>query len=196
VGLVSATAFVVLALAVVALPSVPGDEVARQWLITASSPAVVEALRVINHAGSWRLLLPATLLILLAFPRARGRWWIWTGLMLAAPVAEGLLKIVIGRPRPEDTSMGFPSGHANAAAAFFGAAMYLAGSLPPRARIPVRIGAALVIVLVAVARVVLRAHWPSDALAGIALGLAFASTAAILAGLDRPSDTGTDYLTK
>ena len=37
------------------------------------------------------------------------------------------------------------------------------------------------IVLVAVARVILRAHWPSDALGGIALGLALASAAALLA---------------
>jgi len=36
-------------------------------------------------------------------------------------------------------------------------------------------------VLVAVARVILRAHWPMDALAGIALGLTFASLAALLA---------------
>jgi membrane-associated phospholipid phosphatase len=196
VGLVSATAFVALALAVLALPAIPGDEASRQWLLAAASPAVVEALRVINYAGSWRLLLPATLLIILAFPRARKRWWIWIGLMLAAPAVEGLLKIVIGRPRPEDASMGFPSGHANAAAAFFGAVIYLAGSLSPAARVPLRIAAALVIALVAVARVVLRAHWPSDALGGVALGLAFASGAAILAGLGTPSDSAADYLTK
>jgi undecaprenyl-diphosphatase len=108
--------------------------------------------------------------------------------MLAAPGAEGLLKIVIGRPRPEDASMGFPSGHATAAAAFFGAVIYLAGSLPSTARVVVRVGAALLIVLVATARVVLRAHWPSDTVAGIALGLAFASAAALLAGLDTSAD--------
>jgi membrane-associated phospholipid phosphatase len=98
------------------------------------------------------------------------------------------LKIVIGRARPEDASMGFPSGHATAAAAFFGAVIYLAGSLPTAARILVRIGAALVIVLVALARVVLRAHWPSDAVAGIALGLGFASAAALVAELATPAD--------
>jgi membrane-associated phospholipid phosphatase len=35
----------------------------------------------------------------------------------------------------------------------------------------------VVILLVGVARVVLRAHWPSDVLAGIALGLALAAAA-------------------
>ena len=77
--------------------------------------------------------------------------------------------------------MGFPSGHATAAAAFFGAVIYLVGSTPPRVRVIVRAGAVLLIVLVAVARVILRAHWPMDALAGIALGLTFASLAALLA---------------
>ena len=183
VGLVSAGGFVALALAAIALPLVPGDDVVRQWLLSVASPPVVEALRVLNYAGSWRLLLPATLLILVASPRARNRWWIWIGLMLAAPGAEGVMKILIGRARPEEVSMGFPSGHATAAAAFFGAVIYLAGSLPVTVRVLVRVGAGLVIVLVAVARVVLRAHWPSDALAGIALGLAFASIAAMVAGL-------------
>ena len=137
----------------------------------------------INYAGSWRVLFPATLLLLVAFPQARRRWWVWISLMLAAPAAEGLLKILIGRARPEDLSMGFPSGHATAAAAFFGAVIYLAASLPRPARTVVRAGSVLLIVLVALARVILRAHWPTDALAGIALGLAFASLAALLAGL-------------
>ena len=181
--LAGAAGFLALALAVIALPSVPGDVAAREWLLGAASPAAVTALRVINYAGSWRVLFPATLLLLLAFPLARRRWWVWVGLMLAAPAAEGLLKILIGRARPEDVSMGFPSGHATAAAAFFGAVIYLAGSLPAPARVLVRVGAVLVIVLVALARVVLRAHWPADALAGIALGLAFASIAAMLARL-------------
>jgi len=181
--LAGAGGFLVLALAVLALPSVPGDLAAREWLLDVASPAVVAGLRVINYAGSWRVLFPATLLLLVAFPYARRRWWVWVGLMLAAPAAEGLLKILVGRARPEEASMGFPSGHATAAAAFFGAVIYLAGSLPAPARVVVRAGAVLVIVLVALARVVLRAHWPTDTLAGIALGLAFTSAAAILAGL-------------
>ena len=43
------------------------------------------------------------------------------------------------------------------------------------------------IVLVAVARVVLRAHWPSDAVGGIALGLALAAAAVILDEAGSPS---------
>ena len=77
--------------------------------------------------------------------------------------------------------MGFPSGHATAAAAFFGAVIYLAGSLRPPVRLAVRAASVVLIVLVALARVILRAHWPSDVLAGIALGLALAAAAGLLA---------------
>ena len=165
--LAGAAGFLLLTLAVIVFPTVPGDEAARNWLLGLATPPVVATLRVINEAGSWRVLLPASLLLLVAFPRARRRWWIWGGLMVAAPIAEGLLKILIGRPRPEELSMGFPSGHATAAAAYFGALFYLAETLPPLARALVRTGAVLTVMLVAVARVVLRAHWPVDTLAGI-----------------------------
>jgi undecaprenyl-diphosphatase len=178
--LASAGCFLALTLAVLLVDPFPGDAAARSWVLGYGSPAVVRAARAVNYLGSWRVLLPATLVLLVAFPRARARWWLWVGLLLAAPAAEGLLKIVIGRARPEEASMGFPSGHATAAAAFFGAVIYLAGSLPPPARIGVRAASLVLVVLVALARIILRAHWPVDTLAGIALGLFFASLATML----------------
>jgi membrane-associated phospholipid phosphatase len=179
--LVSAGVFLALALAVLLLEPFPGDAAARLWVLGYESPALVQVMRVINYLGNWRVLFPATVLLVFAFPKARARWWIWVGLMLAAPSAEGLLKILIARARPEAVSVGFPSGHATAAAAFFGALIYLAAALPPRARVAVRAASVLLIVLVCVARIILRAHWPVDTLAGAALGLALASLASLLA---------------
>jgi undecaprenyl-diphosphatase len=138
-------------------------------------------MRVINVAGDWKFLLPATLLLLGLFDRARRTWWVWVALMVAAPLAEGALKIVVGRPRPEAPSYGFPSGHATAAAAYFGALLYLSEPLRPPRRMIVRALAVVMIVLVGIARVMLRAHWPSDVLGGFALGLALASAATVLA---------------
>jgi len=187
--LAGAGGFLALALAVTTLASVPGDAAVREALLALAAPPVLAAMRVINYAGSWQLLLPASLLLLLAFGRARERWYVWVGLMIVAPATEGILKMLVGRPRPEAASMGFPSGHATAAAAFFGAVFYLAESLRPPARRLVRVAALVIIVLVATARVMLRAHWPSDALAGIALGLALASGAALAAGLGTSRET-------
>jgi undecaprenyl-diphosphatase len=174
-------AFLVLAAAVMLLGAVPADAAVRDALLALASPRMVDAMRVVNGAGDWRLLLPGTVALFLVFRRARERWWVWVALMAAAPLMETVFKHLVGRPRPEGVALSFPSGHATAAAAFFGAVMLLAGPLPPRARTWVRGLAGLMIVLVALARVMLRAHWPSDALAGVALGLALAAAAGLLA---------------
>lgn len=180
-GLATAT-LLSLMVAALLLGTLPMDAAIRDALLAWTAPSVVAALRVINSAGDWRVLLPGTVLLFVVFPRARSHWWVWLTLMVAAPISEGLLKHAIGRPRPEDASLGFPSGHAAAAAAFFGAVIYLAGSLRrPWMRSAVRAAAVTVIVLVAVARVVLRAHWPSDVVAGVALGLGLASVSALVA---------------
>lgn len=180
--------FVALAGLVALLGAFSVDVAARDAMLALASPALVAVLRVVNYAGAWPVLLPATLLLYVVFPRARARWWAWPALMIVAPLAEGGLKLLLGRPRPEGTALGFPSGHATAAAAFFGAVLYLAGSLPRGAALVVRALAGVMIALVGLARVILRAHWPSDAVGGIALGLALASLAALVAsgGVEDP----------
>jgi membrane-associated phospholipid phosphatase len=181
--LVSGLSFVALALAVVWFGILPFDRPLRASVLALASPSLLAVMRVVNYAGAWQVLLPGTLLLFVVFARARPSWWVWLALMIAAPLAEWSLKLAIGRPRPEGLALGFPSGHATAAAAFFGAVLYLAGTLTGGARWTLRVVAVTAIAAVALARVMLRAHWPSDALAGIALGLALASAAAIVASL-------------
>lgn len=173
--------FVVLAFAVALLGTLPFDGPTRETMLALASPPVLTAMHIVNYAGAWQVLLPGTALLFVVFPRARASWWVWLVLMVAAPLAEVSLKFIVGRPRPEGLAFGFPSGHATAAAAFFGAVLYLAGTLPGAARWILRALALTAIVAVAVARVMLRAHWPSDTLGGIALGLALASAAALVA---------------
>jgi membrane-associated phospholipid phosphatase len=184
VFLVSGGLFLALAVLVALVGVFPGDLAVRDTLLALATPPLVAFLRLVNRAGHWRVLLPGTLL-LYVLPRARVHWMIWPAMMLSAPICEGLLKITVARPRPEGVAYGFPSGHATAAAAFFGAVIYLSGFLAPRSRAALRLGAATMLILVALARVVLRAHWPSDVLGGIALGLALASAAALLDSLER-----------
>ncbi|HZT10542.1 MAG TPA: hypothetical protein VFB09_05870, partial [Actinomycetota bacterium] len=85
--LASAGCFLVLALAVLLVDPFPGDASARLWVLGFGSPGVLQVARLINHLGSWQVLLPLTLGLFMAFPRARRRWWIWLGLMIAAPAA-------------------------------------------------------------------------------------------------------------
>lgn len=185
---VSAAAFVLLALAALLLPT-PAVEVAlRHALLRLDAGIGAGLLRTIDHAGTWRVILPGSLLVFALSRQARARCWVWVVALLAAPTAETLFKFAIGRPRPEALTMGFPSGHATAAAAFFGSAIYLAASLPRAARYWVRALAIACILLVGIGRVALGAHWPTDALAGMALGISLASAARLLA--DSPDRTG------
>jgi undecaprenyl-diphosphatase len=179
--LLTAGCFAALSVAVLLAGANPADAAVRDGVLGFASPVMVAVMRVVTLLGHAWVLAPGTLLLFVVFPEARARWWVWVSLMLVAPAAESTFKYLIGRPRPFDASFGFPSGHATAAAAFFGAVIYLAGSLPPRARGPVRFLAGLAILLVGLSRVMLRAHWPSDVLGGVALGLFLASAAALLA---------------
>lgn len=184
--LVPLAAFLALA-AVAFFAGVPvEDPWLRQLVLAHAPPPVIAVMHWVNYVGTWRVLLPAAPL-LLCFARTRRRWWLWLALLVWAPALEVVLKPVIGRPRPESPAFGFPSGHATAATVYLGALIYAVGDLRPLARRAARAAAAGLIVLVGVARVVLRAHWPSDVLGGIALGLAcVVATALIAASIDRP----------
>jgi undecaprenyl-diphosphatase len=179
----SVLTFVVLAGAALLLPTHAWELAVRQALVGLDQGGMSTLLRTVDQAGTWKVILPGTLIAFAVLPHARARWWVWTVAFLVAPAAETFFKFAIGRPRPEDVSMGFPSGHATAAAAFFGALIYLLGPLPAGPRRVGRGLAVLCVALVAIGRVALRAHWPSDAVAGVALGLALASAAQLIASM-------------
>jgi membrane-associated phospholipid phosphatase len=178
---VAAALFVALALVILLAGTPSADVAVREGLLGMASPGVVAVMRLVTYAGAWYVLFPGTVMLVAALPAARRQWWIWCVLMVVAPIAEWVFKNLVRRARPEATSFAFPSGHATAAAAFFGAVVYLAGNLPRRAALVVRVVALAGIVLVGLSRIVLRKHWPADVLAGIALGLALTSVAVLIA---------------
>jgi len=101
-----------------------------------------------------------------------------------AIVLNGILKGVFQRQRPnifewgtEVFSSSFPSGHAMSAAVVYGTIAYLAGRLQRThwARLVTTIVAITLIVLIAASRIYLGVHYPSDILAGMAVGFAWAA---------------------
>jgi undecaprenyl-diphosphatase len=104
--------------------------------------------------------------------------------LAGAAFACAVTKSLVGRTRPPvslhlvtENDASFPSGHAtNSAAVFFAiafvAALYLLRR--PIARAATILAAALLSGSVGISRLVLGVHWPSDVLAGWALGLAVA----------------------
>jgi undecaprenyl-diphosphatase len=98
-------------------------------------------------------------------------------------VLDGILKLGFNRPRPSifipavhTVSSSFPSGHAMSAAVVYSTVAYLAARLHKRrwARWLVMTAAFIVIALISISRLYLGVHYPSDVLAGVAIGLAWA----------------------
>lgn len=98
-------------------------------------------------------------------------------------VLNEVLKLGFNRPRPSifvpevhTVSSSFPSGHAMSAAIVYGTVAYLAARLHKRtwARALVMTAALIVIALISLSRMYLGVHYPSDVVAGVAIGLAWA----------------------
>jgi undecaprenyl-diphosphatase len=92
-------------------------------------------------------------------------------------VVAQLAKDLAGRPRPPgalttaSTAASFPSGHAVAVMAGVLALLTIsAGMFTPRGRTAAKALGALLVIAVGAARVILNAHYPSDVVAGWALG--------------------------
>jgi undecaprenyl-diphosphatase len=110
-------------------------------------------------------------------------------LLAGAAIGERLmvepLKEWIARPRPAveplwlmPQNFAYPSGHAaNAAAAFVGVALF---AIPGRFRWAVTVAAFVLAFLVGCSRIYLGVHWPSDVVAGWALGLLCVGVAACI----------------
>lgn len=103
--------------------------------------------------------------------------------VVGGTVLSNVLKLGFGRPRPSFgsidailTSASFPSGHSTmAAVVYLTIGALIARMRPdPRVRAYVLFLAVLVTLIVGISRIYLGVHWPSDVLAGWAIGAAWA----------------------
>jgi membrane-associated phospholipid phosphatase len=164
-----------------ALGPLPGDVAVRALVRAQLGSEAGPLFHGVNRGGTWLVLLPATALLFALSAHARRRWWLWCAVLVLAPVIEDGWKVLVGRTRPEGPALGFPSGHATAAAAYVVSALYLLGRAPLGRGGRVLVGAIVVVAFgvgVGAARLALDAHWVSDVVGGWALGAACAAGAA------------------
>jgi undecaprenyl-diphosphatase len=151
------------------------------------------ALTALAHGASWLgrsvVLVPAAILIVVgatALRRPMAGLAVLAG-VLGAIIVQNIEKAIVNRPRPpvqrleHVASTSFPSGHATESTAFF---LVLAAALltvlaPRWARRLVAATTLVVIVAVALSRVYLGVHYPTDVVAGMLLGAAWATITAL-----------------
>ena len=168
----------------------------HRWVV--AHPAVVTAARVVTAAGSPVAMNVLTAVAAVVFWARRHRAWALAlvAVRSAELLLETLLKAVVDRPRPMfdaplalASSSSFPSGHSAGTAAVVGLLAFLVIESwrgPTVGRVLVALAGSAFALAVALSRVLLGVHYPSDVLAGLLLGLGCAAVvAATLAGRDR-----------
>jgi membrane-associated phospholipid phosphatase len=145
---------------------------------------VAYPLELINaSAGIWQVVLGAVAIIALFIFERRAGWLMLIGSV--SSLLDNLIKLLISRQRPPadlvhilnpTTGFSFPSGHA---VFFTWLSFMVAFALAPRVKPSYRpilwVAAGLVILLTCIARVWAGAHWPSDVLGGVLLGIGWSA---------------------
>jgi membrane-associated phospholipid phosphatase len=145
---------------------------------------VVYPMELINaSAGIWQVVIGAVAVVGLFILERRAGWLMLIGSI--SSLFDNLIKLVISRQRPPadlvhilspTTGFSYPSGHA---VFFTWMSFMIAVSLAPRIRPVFRpalwIAAVIVIVLTCIARVWAGAHWPSDVIGGVLLGIGWSA---------------------
>ncbi len=155
------------------------QEVARQ-----RSAALTTVAKAVTWAGSAYLLVPLALVCCVVLVRAglRREAVAVVASLGGAMLISDIVKLLVSRPRPPVehlqavTGSSFPSGHATQASAFW-FSLVLAAHAARAAPLLTRSLAAVAVLLVAavaLSRVYLGVHYPSDVIAGVLLGTGWA----------------------
>jgi len=145
---------------------------------------VVYPMELINaSAGIWQVLIGAVAILALFVVERRAGWLMLIGSI--SSLLDNIIKLVISRQRPPadlvhilspTTGFSFPSGHA---VFFTWMSFMIAVSIAPKIRPSYRpilwIVAVMVIVLTCISRVWAGAHWPSDVIGGVLLGIGWSA---------------------
>lgn len=161
------------------------DDAVLRWIGEHRSPTLEPIMLEITLLGTGSVVIALVAVTALFLWLTRHRYS--AILLLVATVGgillNNLLKIGFGRPRPElfewgthVVSLSFPSGHAMSSAVVYGTVAYLAARLQRRLvhRVLTLMAAGIIILLICITRLYLGVHYPSDVIAGVIIGLAWA----------------------
>jgi membrane-associated phospholipid phosphatase len=169
---------------VVANDVLPFDVPIARFIQQQNWGPVVYPMELINaSAGIWQVVIGAVAVVGLFILERRAGWLMLIGSV--SSLLDNLIKLVISRQRPPadlvhilspTTGFSFPSGHA---VFFTWMSFMIAVSIAPKIKPVFRpilwLVVAVVIVLTCISRVSAGAHWPSDVMGGVLLGLGWSA---------------------
>jgi len=150
------------------------DDAVLQWLGARRAPTLDAVMLEITSLGTTSVV---TMVVGVA------ALFLWLVATFGGILLNNLLKAGFSRPRPDvipwattATFYSFPSGHAMSATIVYSTVAYLAGRLQRTraARLAITCVAAIVVSIICISRLYLGVHYPSDVLAGVIIGLAWA----------------------
>jgi membrane-associated phospholipid phosphatase len=178
----------------------------NRWVHHHSSPALTRFFELFTTAGGFVFLLLVAVgaAALLLRRRAIAEAALVTLAFVGGQVLNGTMKVAFERPRPafRDPQLNlhtfsFPSGHAMVSTTVYGALtiVVLRRLRSGKARAAVIAAAALLVGLIGFSRIYLGAHYVTDVLAGVTLGLAWLSLCVLaITILERRRRAGTRML--
>ncbi len=164
------------------------DEILLKLIHEHTPSALTGFFASVTATGSFQFMFPVVAVTTLALVVAKRRF---DALLVAVSPAVAaalvtLIKLVVARARPmlglnASFDSSFPSGHTVAVAAFATATALVSIGIWPKSRIAVSSIAVAWILLVALSRLLLGVHWPTDVLAAACLGAAIPLLLSLLA---------------
>jgi undecaprenyl-diphosphatase len=156
------------------------DRPISRFLALHREPALTVAMRIVTNLGGTVFVTVALAsATVISYVKTRSpRWPAFLSATLVGAIGlANIVKVLVRRPRPQFLALvhpfgsSFPSGHSVSAAALCGSlAFMVTRRMDWRSGVWVWAGAIFIALLVAISRVYLGAHWPTDVLAGLALG--------------------------
>lgn len=175
--------FLALARAVVAQTNFGFDQGILTWLSRVASPGLTRLMLYVSDSATVWFIGPVLLVLAVLWWRHYRQDWIaLTVVVVGATILNEVAKLIFVRARPtlfphlqDVIGYSFPSGHSQAAMAFYSVFAYLiARRLDPKWRLPAYFAAGCWILLVGLSRNYLEVHYPSDVLAAFAVTLPWA----------------------
>ena len=156
------------------------DEPVLAWFYERLNPLTTKFMLVASTIGGTAFMIAlsvAVTLLLWRLARREARFFAFS--MLGASLIMLLTKLSLNRPRPDlypdvdlwqTASASFPSGHATGSAAFFLSLYFVLAHKNMRWRLLAAVLGLLMVIWISTSRLYLQVHYPSDILAGLALG--------------------------